>query len=206
MKNVDGYELYKELNNIDPALIEEAGTYENITRKGLNKKYIKNAVSVFGVVAAAVGIIAFATIGLGGIGLSKKHEGIVDATQEENVVVKSYAVNLYAAGPDEELKELIVNGNKNASASGITVGCSFSQLDKSVGGDFFCNLSVTGEGIDNIKYTIKTKGADYSYSLLGMKVADKESQEYLSSAHRLRKKIDDNYVYYMSENYNTEHT
>lgn len=200
MSRFNGLDMYKTLERLDSELIEEAEMYHQ------EKKVLQKYGKVFWMVGVAAAVIAlFSITQYLNRGIYKEKQPDNNELYVEQNTESMKSVNIYAAGLDEKEKVLYVNNSDNADATGVVVGKMKSDKDKSIEGEFFSSIRVVGEEIKSIKYKLISNNNFCSYSLLRMKEAERDSQEYLNSSHRLRKQIDGEYVYYISENLGSEY-
>lgn len=200
MSRFNGLDMYKTLGRLDSELIEEAEMYQQ------EKKVLQKYGKVFWMVGVAAAVIAlFSITQYLNRGIYKEKQPDNNELYVEQNTESMKSVNIYAAGLDEKEKVLYVNNSDNTDATGVVVGKMKSDKDKSIEGEFFSNIRVVGEEIKSIKYKLISNDNFCSYSLLRMKEAERDSQEYLNSSHRLRKQIDGEYVYYISENLGSEY-
>lgn len=202
MSKMNGMKLYEEINNISPELIEEADSYENagnVRKSGKGHKMVIKLIAAGAAVAATV----IAVVGIQSTKVANNGDsGVVSSID----IAAPHVMSVYAADMNDVTECLYADGQKNADISGVTFGCKVSSGDLYVSGSVYSNISVEGDDISSIKYSLISEENDNTYSLARLKKVEKDSPEYVrNNTEKMRKKTDDGYSYYIIEDIGTEY-
>lgn len=206
MKKLEAADLYEELSEIKPEMIEEAAEYKKTADVDIRYKKSNNVKKIMAAGLAAVAAAAF-VLGIRGLKPSVSggdNQSTNQAASEQTGLKIAHIMNVYAAGIDDAPECIYSNGEKTADTSGVVVGISSQTGDSYVMGMVMASINVTGEDVSEIKYSVKGNDPDVTYNLARMKEVDKDSSEYQMSVNHFRKQTDNGYTYYIIEDIGEE--